>query len=145
VSIETDVFPGFSTDWQQPFATILTQAEGTSTIHETVYEYRFGYLDMLNQLGANTKVTEQCIGSAVCRYHGLGHKHSAIINGKATLRAIDRSIVVPDLRAGLAYLIVAAIADGVTELCDVDQIERGYGDLPSKLSNTNMKIERSFY
>ncbi len=145
ISIETDVFPGFSTDWQQPFATVLTQADGTSTIHETVYEYRFGYLDILNKLGANTKVTEQCIGSAICRYHGLGHKHSAIIDGKTKLSAIDESITVPDLRAGLACLIVAVIAGGMTELLDVDQIERGYGNLLFKLQHTNVKIERSTY
>lgn len=142
VSIETDVYPGFSTDWQQPFATVLTQTDGTSTIHETVYEYRFGYLDVLNKLGAHTKVTDQCIGSAVCRYHGLGHKHSAIIDGKTTLTAIDEAVKVPDLRAGLAYLIVAVIANGKTELTDADQIERGYGNLITKLANTNLKLKR---
>ena len=145
VSIETDVFPGFSTDWQQPFATVLTQTDGTSTIHETVYEYRFGYLDVLNKLGANTKVTDQCIGSAVCRYNGLGHKHSAIIDGKTILRAIDKPVRVPDLRAGLAYLIVAVIANGQTELLDVEQIERGYGNLLLKLQDTNLKLNRIVY
>lgn len=145
VSIETDVFPGFSTDWQQPFATVLTQTDGTSTIHETVYEYRFGYLDVLNKLGANTRVTDQCVGSAVCRYHGLGHKHSAIIDGRTPLRAIDEPVIVPDLRAGLAYLIVAVIANGKTELLDAEQIERGYGNLITKLQNTNLKLDRIIY
>jgi UDP-N-acetylglucosamine 1-carboxyvinyltransferase len=142
VSVETDVFPGFSTDWQQPFATVLTQTDGTSTIHETVYEYRFGYLDVLNKLGARTKVSDQCIGSAACRYHGMGHNHSAIIDGKTKLVAIDEPIKVPDLRAGLAYLIVAVIAEGTTILTDADQIERGYGNLVSKLHNTNLKLLR---
>ena len=54
-TFETDVYPGFSTDWQQPFAILLTQAEGISVIHETVYENRFGYLSALNQLGARTE------------------------------------------------------------------------------------------
>lgn len=142
VSIETDVFPGFSTDWQQPFATVLTQIDGTSTIHETVYEYRFGYLEVLNKLGAKTKVTDQCVGSAICRYHGMGHSHSAIIDGKTKLTAIDEPIKVPDLRAGLAYLIVAVIADGKTILIDVGQIERGYGNLVEKLQHTNLKLIR---
>jgi UDP-N-acetylglucosamine 1-carboxyvinyltransferase len=142
ISIETDVFPGFSTDWQQPFATVLTQIEGTSTIHETVYEYRFGYLDVLNKLGAKTKVTDQCVGSAICRYHGMGHNHSAIIDGKTKLTAIPEPIKVPDLRAGLAYLIVAVIADGTTILTDAEQIERGYGNLVIKLQNTNLKLKR---
>lgn len=143
VSIETDVYPGFSTDWQQPFATVLTQTDGTSTIHETVYEYRFGYLDVLNKLGANTKVTDQCIGSAVCRYHGQGHKHSAIIDGRTQLKAIDEALKVPDLRAGLAYLIVAVIANGTTLLTSAEQIERGYGNLITKLENTNLKLQRT--
>ncbi len=142
VSIETDVFPGFSTDWQQPFATVLTQTDGTSTVHETVYEYRFGYLDVLNKLGAKTQVTDQCIGSGVCRYHGMGHNHSAIIDGKTKLVAIDEPIKVPDLRAGLAYLIVAVIADGTTLLTDADQIERGYGNLTTKLQDTNLNLIR---
>ena len=142
ISIETDVFPGFSTDWQQPFATVLTQIDGTSTIHETVYEYRFGYLEVLNKLGAKTTVTDQCVGSATCRYHGMGHNHSAIINGKTKLIAIDEPIKVPDLRAGLAYLIVAVIADGQTILTNAEQIERGYGDLTTKLQNTNLKLKR---
>ena len=142
ISVETDVFPGFSTDWQQPFATVLTQTEGTSTIHETVYEYRFGYLDMLNKLGAQTKVTDRCIGSSICRYHGLGHKHSAIIDGCTKLRAIDEPMIVPDLRAGLAYLIGAVIANGQTELRHAEQIERGYGNLIVKLENTNLNIKR---
>lgn len=142
ISIETDVFPGFSTDWQQPFATVLTQTDGTSTVHETVYECRFGYLDVLNKLGAKTQVSEKCIGSAVCRYNGLGHKHSAIIDGQTKLVAIDEPIKVPDLRAGLAYLIVAVIAEGTTELVDADQIERGYGNLITKLEKTNLVLKR---
>jgi UDP-N-acetylglucosamine 1-carboxyvinyltransferase len=142
VSIETDVFPGFSTDWQQPFAAVLTQVDGVSTIHETVYEYRFGYLDILNKLGANTKVIDQCVGSSPCRYNGLGHKHSAIIEGRSHLVAPTGPLIVPDLRAGLAYLIAAAMADGETELLDADQIERGYGNLEYKLRNTDLPLLR---
>ena len=66
--IETDVYPGFSTDWQQPFAAILTQANGVSVIHETVYESRLGYLKALEQLGAKVQTSTQCLGSAPCRF-----------------------------------------------------------------------------
>src|SRR5258708_15889470 len=55
--IETDVYPGFSTDWQQPFAILLTQASGISIIHETVYEKRFGYLKALDKLAPKTHLT----------------------------------------------------------------------------------------
>ncbi|MFQ3307208.1 MAG: UDP-N-acetylglucosamine 1-carboxyvinyltransferase [Candidatus Midichloriaceae bacterium] len=136
--IETDVYPGFSTDWQQPFATILTQANGTSVIHETVYEKRFGYLEVLNELGAKTEVVTSCLGSVKCRYHGQDHMHSALIHGPTKLTAIKDPITIPDLRAGLAYLIAAVMAEGVTNLRAVEQIERGYGDLVTKLKDTNI-------
>ncbi len=68
VHIETDVHPGFMTDWQQPYAVLLTQANGTSVIHETVYENRFGYTKVLKQMGAEIEIFKQCFGSRPCRY-----------------------------------------------------------------------------
>lgn len=142
VTIETDVYPGFSTDWQQPFATLLTQANGMSVIHETVYEQRFGYLEVLNKLGAKTQTTKMCLGSLDCRYKGCDYAHSALIHGPTALTAIDEPIDVPDIRAGLAYLIAAALAEGTTILTAATHIERGYGNLIDKLSKTNLEIER---
>jgi UDP-N-acetylglucosamine 1-carboxyvinyltransferase len=112
--VETDVYPGFSTDWQQPFAIMLTQAHGISIIHETVYENRFGYLRALNQLGANTQLTTHCLGGLPCRFRDKNHEHSAIVVGATPLRADGHVITIPDLRAGLAYIIAAAIARGTT-------------------------------
>ena len=66
--IETDVHPGFMTDWQQPYAVLLTQAHGTSVIHETVYENRFGYTKTLKEMGADIDLFKQCLGSRCCRY-----------------------------------------------------------------------------
>ena len=140
--IETDVFPGFSTDWQQPFATLLTQCNGISVIHETVYERRFGYLAMLNNLGANTEVVNSCLGRIKCRYDGMDHQHSALIKGPTKLKAVKEQIIIPDIRAGLAYLIAAVLSDGTTTLTAAEQIERGYGDLTQKLRNTNIRLER---
>ncbi|RST66503.1 UDP-N-acetylglucosamine 1-carboxyvinyltransferase [Candidatus Aquarickettsia rohweri] len=140
--VETDVYPGFSTDWQQPFATILTQANGISVIHETVHEKRFGYLDILNKLGAKTETVSSCLGSVECRYRGQDHMHSALIHGPSKLKAISTPLKIPDLRAGLAYLIAAVLADGKTQLDAAEQIERGYGNLIDKLKNTNIKLER---
>ncbi len=142
VMIETDVHPGFSTDWQQPFGTLLTQAEGISVIHETVHEQRFGYLDVLNKLGAKAQVVKGCLGSLPCRYKGHDYGHSALIHGPTPLVAIEEPIFVPDIRAGLAYLVAAALAKGTTTLVSVEQIERGYGNLAIKLANTNLVIER---
>lgn len=138
--IATDVYPGFSTDWQQPFAILLTQADGISVIHETVYEKRFGYLKSLNRLGARTQVTTHCLGGGECRYRDKGYEHSAIILGPTPLAA--GHIAIPDLRAGLAYVIAAAIASGESEITGAHFLERGYGDIVPRLSALGLRIDR---
>lgn len=132
IMLETDVYPGFSTDWQQPFAVLLTQAEGISAVHETVYEKRFGYTGVLNSMGAKIQLSGECLG-APCRFHHGGHAHSALIMGKTPLLAPDRVIETPDLRAGLAYVIAGALAEGETKLSHIERIERGYGDISVRL------------
>lgn len=139
--IETDVYPGFSTDWQQPFAILLTQADGISVIHETVYEKRFGYLKALNKLGAKTQLTTHCLGSVPCRYRDHGHEHSAIIMGPTPFHDADE-ITIPDLRAGLAYVIAAAIVPGETQVNGAAFLERGYGDIVPRLTAMNLGIEK---
>jgi len=139
--IETDVYPGFSTDWQQPFAILLTQAEGISVIHETVYEDRFGYLRALDKLGAKTQLIKHCLGGNPCRYRDTDYEHSAIIVGPTPLTAID-TIAIPDLRAGLAYVIAAAIAHGTSIVTGIPFLERGYGDIVPRLTAMNLRIER---
>lgn len=139
--IETDVFPGFSTDWQQTFAVLLTQANGVSVIHETVYENRLGYLEILNALGAKTQVTHHCLGATQCRYTGFDHPHSALIMGPTPFVAPDHPLLIPDLRAGLAYIVAAAMAKGKTILQAVEQVERGYGDLSQRLAPLGLDIK----
>lgn len=139
--IETNVYPGFSTDWQQPFAILLTQAAGISIIHETVYEKRFGYLKDLAALGAKTQVTTHCLGAEACRFRDKNHEHSAIITGPTPFTAIE-NITIPDLRAGLAYVIAAAIAHGTTTITGIDFLERGYGNIVPRLALMNLKIKR---
>ncbi len=140
--VETDVYPGFSTDWQQPFAILLTQANGISIIHETVYENRFGYLRALNELGANTQLATHCLGGLPCRFSDRNHEHSAIIVGPTPLRADGAVVTIPDLRAGLAYIIAAAIARGTSIIRGVHLLERGYGDVVPRLAQMNVRIER---
>lgn len=140
-AIETDVWPGFSTDWQQPFAVLLCRASGISAIHETVYEDRFGYLRALARLGASAQLTEHCLGEGDCRYRGSGHRHTAILCGPAHLVAVPE-LAIPDLRAGLAYLIAAAIAEGTTTLSGVEYLERGYGNVVPRLRRMNLEIQR---
>jgi len=140
--IETDVYPGFSTDWQQPFAILLTQAKGVSVIHETVYEKRFGYLKALDKLGAETQLTTSCLGNTFCRYKDHNYEHSAIIKGVTPLISNNETIDVPDLRAGLAYVIAAAIAKGTTYINGIQNIERGYGDLIQRCSDMSLNIKK---
>jgi len=139
--IETDVYPGFSTDWQQPFAILLSQANGISIIHETVHENRFGYLKALDKLGAKTQLTTHCLGGTACRYRESNYEHSAIIMGPTPFTATD-CISTPDLRAGLAYVIAAAVARGTTTVTGVELLERGYGNIVPRLAAMNLAIER---
>jgi UDP-N-acetylglucosamine 1-carboxyvinyltransferase len=136
------VYPGFSTDWQQPFAVYLTQAEGVSVIHETVYENRFGYLKLLKKLGAKVELVHHCLGSLPCRFKGDDHEHSAIISGATKLKAIAEPLEIPDLRAGLAYVIAASVAEGTTILKGVSLVERGYGDIVSRLTGLGLPIKK---
>jgi UDP-N-acetylglucosamine 1-carboxyvinyltransferase len=139
--IETDVYPGFSTDWQQPFAILLSQANGISIIHETVHENRFGYLRALDKLGAKTQLTTYCLGGTTCRYRESNYEHSAIIMGPTPFTAVDQ-ISTLDLRAGLAYVIAAAVARGTTTVIGIELLERGYGNIVPRLSAMNLNIER---
>ena len=141
--IETDVYPGFSTDWQQPFAILLSQAEGISVIHETVYEQRLGYLQVLQELGLRAQLTRHCLGPMDCRFHGKDFFHSALISGISQLKSDDCVLHIPDLRAGLAYVLAAALAKGTTTLHGIDKLERGYGDLPQRLKDTNLHIHKA--
>lgn len=140
IKIETDTWPGFRTDWQQPFTVVLTQAEGESVIHETVYEERFGYTKTLNIMGAKINLSTDCLGELFCRYKGMDYRHSAIINGPAKLKAAP--VVVPDIRAGLALVLAALVAEGESVLTGIEHLDRGYERLEEKLRGLGAKIQR---
>ena len=140
VAIETDVHPGFMTDWQQPMVVALTQARGLSIVHETVYERRLGYTDALNQMGATIQVYRDCLGGTPCRFGRRNFKHSAVIAGPSKLHAAD--LVIPDLRAGFAHLIAALAAEGTSRVYGVDLINRGYEDFEGKLAALGAHVER---
>jgi UDP-N-acetylglucosamine 1-carboxyvinyltransferase len=140
VALETDVHPGFMTDWQQPLVVALTQASGMSVVHETVYENRFGYTSALNQMGANIQVFQDCLGGTPCRFGRMGFRHSAVIAGPAKLHATD--LVIPDLRAGFSHLIAALSAEGTSQVHGVDLINRGYEDFEAKLTGLGAVVAR---
>ncbi|MEH1129941.1 UDP-N-acetylglucosamine 1-carboxyvinyltransferase [Micromonospora sp. CPCC 206061] len=141
VAIETDVHPGFMTDWQQPLVVALTQARGLSIVHETVYEQRLGYTDALNTMGATIQVYRDCLGGTPCRFGRRNFKHSAVIAGPSKLHAAD--LVIPDLRAGFSHLIAALAAEGTSRVYGVDLINRGYEDFEAKLAALGAHAERA--
>ncbi|MEW6936344.1 UDP-N-acetylglucosamine 1-carboxyvinyltransferase [Trueperella pyogenes] len=138
--IETDVHPGFMTDWQQPMVVALTQANGVSIVHETVYENRFGFTKALNQMGAKIQVYRECLGSKRCRFGQENYYHSAVIQGPTKLHAAD--IEVPDLRGGFSHLIAALAAEGESHVAGIDIINRGYEHFMRKLAAVGADVER---
>jgi UDP-N-acetylglucosamine 1-carboxyvinyltransferase len=140
VALETDVHPGFMTDWQQPLVVALTQARGLSIVHETVYEQRLGYTEALNTMGATIQVYRDCLGGTPCRFGRRDFKHSAVIAGPSKLHAAD--LVIPDLRAGFSHLIAALAAEGTSRVYGVDLINRGYEDFEAKLADLGAHAER---
>ncbi len=140
LAIQTNVHPGFMTDWQQPFVIMMTQANGISILHETVYEDRFGYVEELKKMGAEVELYDQCLGSLKCRFMHNNYFHSAIIKGPTPLRGAE--INVPDLRAGFSYLIAGIIAKGETLIKGGIYIDRGYEDIDQKFRDLGADIKR---
>lgn len=140
VHLETDVHPGFMTDWQQPYVVLLTQTNGTSVIHETVYENRFGYIQTLKEMGADIELYKQCLGGRLCRYSMQNYHHSAIVKGNAPLEG--KEIDIPDLRAGFAYVMAALVAAGESVIKGMQFLDRGYENLVTKLQTLGAKIHR---
>lgn len=137
--VHTNVHPGLMSDWQPPLTALLTQAHGQSTVHETVYEDRFRYLDGLLDMGANASLHDECLGSDPCRHAGGSHPHSCVVHGPSELHAAD--LVMPDLRGGFAHVLAAFVARGSSRLFGVDQIARGYGDFLGKAEALGARIE----
>ena len=133
VVIETDVHPGFMTDWQQPLVVALTQAKGISIVHETVYENRFGFTEALVQMGAHIQIYRECLGGNPCRFGQRNFNHSAVINGPTKLHAAD--IRVPDLRGGFSHMVAALAAEGTSHVTNVQLISRGYEHFLQKLTD----------
>jgi UDP-N-acetylglucosamine 1-carboxyvinyltransferase len=131
VVIETDVHPGFMTDWQQPLVVALTKAKGVSIVHETVYEQRFGFVDALVDMGATIQIHKECLGGHPCRFGQRNFNHSAVITGPTKLYGAD--IEVPDLRGGFSHLIAALSAEGRSTVSNVGIIARGYENFITKL------------
>lgn len=140
IPLQTDVHPGFMTDWQQPLVVALTQAKGISVIHETVYENRFGFTKALVDMGANVQTYRECLGGLPCRFGHRNYHHSAVIQGPTPLKGTD--VEVPDLRGGFSHLIAALAAHGESIVSGIDIIDRGYENFMQKLDALGAEVEK---
>lgn len=131
VVVETDVHPGFMTDWQQPLIVALTKAHGVSIVHETVYENRFGFTDALIEMGADIVVHKDGLESLTRRVPRRPLEQAAVITGPTSLHGAD--IEIPDLRGGFSHLIAALTAEGKSTVSNVGIISRGYEHIIDKL------------
>ena len=123
--LRTGTYPGFPTDLQAPFTVLLTQAKGVSKIFETLFEGRLNYLFELENMGAHIEFL---------------NPHQAIVLGPCVLHG--KPISSYDIRAGAAMVIAALIAEGTTEISNVNYIDRGYSDLDKKLEALGADIHR---
>lgn len=122
VDIKTLPYPGFPTDMQAQFMAMLAIAEGTSIIHETIFENRFMHANELSRMGVNVKIE----GS------------SAVLIGKSELSGAK--VKATDLRAGAALIIAGLLADGETEITEIFHIKRGYANIIEKLQKIGANI-----
>lgn len=124
VNIQTLPYPGFPTDLQQPMTVLLSSLEGESMVVEGVSEDRFKYAEELIKMGAHIDFT----------------KKQAKIEGTKSLRGTV--VQATDLRAGAALIIAGLIADGLTEVTNIQHIDRGYEYIENKFMNLGAKIKR---
>jgi len=139
VEVETDVHPGFMTDWQQPLVVALTQAHGRSLVHETVYENRFGFTEALNAMGASITVVPGGLPTPTRRVPRRPLEQSAVIEGPTPLHGAD--IEIPDLRGGFSHLIAALTARGRSRVSNLGLIGRGYERFIDKLTDLGAEFE----
>ncbi len=125
VNVRTHEYPGFATDLQAPMTVLLTQTAGEATVFETIFEGRLGYTQDLVQMGADIT--------------SVGN-HRVIVKGPRTLRG--RTLEGPDIRAGLAYVLAALVAEGESVVQNAYHIDRGYERVEEKLQKLGAKVER---
>ncbi len=125
INITTHEYPGFPTDLQSCYTILLTQAKGTSIVHETIFEGRLYFTDLLSRMGANIVLCDP---------------HRVVITGPSKL--YGKKVESPDIRAGLAMLIAGLIAQKTTEIDNIEQIDRGYERIDERLNKLGAKIKR---
>ena len=126
VDIETAPYPGLATDLQPPTCVLLTQADGSSHVHETVFEDRLEFLSELRRMGARVDLPDP---------------HHATIVGRSPLRGAE--VEIGDLRAGASMIVAALAADGVSTIHGAHHVHRGYENIGRKFQDLGARIERA--
>ncbi len=124
-NIQIDTWPRLPTDLQPQFTVLATQAEGTSLVHDWMYDRRLMYIDELTKMGANIMLCDP---------------HRALVTGPTPLRG--KSIISPDIRAGMAFILAGLVASGKTTVNHAHLIERGYENMHERLGELGAHIER---
>ncbi|MDR1688058.1 MAG: UDP-N-acetylglucosamine 1-carboxyvinyltransferase [Clostridiales bacterium] len=124
VDIKTLPYPGFPSDLQAPFMSMLSHANGISVVTETVFENRFMHVGEFKRMGADIKIDSR----------------SAVVEGVSKLTGAQ--VKATDLRAGAALIINALIADGETEISDIHHIDRGYHRIEDKFLKLGARMHR---
>ncbi len=123
-NLRTLPYPGFPTDMQAQLMTLLTQAEGTSFIAETIFENRFMHVAELNRMGADIRLDG----------------HTAVVNGSTPLSGAR--VMATDLRASACLVLAGLVAEGQTVIDRVYHLDRGYENIEAKLARLGAEIER---
>ena len=124
VSVKTAPYPGFPTDVQQPMSALLSIVPGKSLIAESIWESRHKHIDELKKMGATIKVEGR----------------TAIIEGREEL--IGSKVIATDLRAGAAMVVAGLVANGTTEILEIEHIDRGYPHIEEKFTKLGADIRR---
>jgi len=146
VDVETSSYPGFMTDWQGPWAVLMTNARGDAIIHETVYENRFGYVKELKKMGANIISFNPDVKNPGEVYsfnlsdNNPAYFHAIEVKGPTQLHS--GVVEISDLRAGATLVLAALSATGESAILGAEHLDRGYERLEERFSSLGADIKR---
>ncbi len=129
VDVVTDPYPGFATDLQAQWTVLMTQAEGTAEITDTIYTDRFKHIPELNRMGTDCHVVD----------------NKVVVKGHGRDGISGTTVMSTDLRASVSLVLAGLVAEGQTDVLRVYHLDRGYEDLEGKLSKAGIAIEREAY
>lgn len=146
IDVQTSAYPGFMTDWQGPWAVLMTHAKGKAIIHETVYENRFGYVKELKKMGANIILFNPDVKNPEETYsfnlsdNNPSYFHAIEVKGPTQLH--NAVVEISDLRAGATLVLAALSASGESVILGAEHLDRGYEKIEAGLGSLGADIKR---